>query len=157
MQERQFALVPLFAWTIILYHLEWHVRSKILIHRVSCCWSMPDVSLRLKQDKPELWKQRWQSPVLQLRQRSSYLARAIARLIVMSARVICRSSWGFCTCVDTRTYDRTCLWAWSDAPFIQWYHIPSTQLGLLQWLQLTHIWQTIKLFKSYHTNAITLL
>ena len=50
---------------------------------------------------------RWQSLVLQLRQWRSYLACAIAWLIVKLARAI------FCPCVDMRTWDRTCLRTWT--------------------------------------------
>ena len=49
----------------------------------------------------------------QLRQRRSYLACAITRSIVMLALATFRSCWGFCTCVDTRTCDRTCLRAFN--------------------------------------------
>ena len=43
---------------------------------------------------------RWLSLVLQLWQRSSYLAHAIAWLIVMLALVIFCSCWGCCMCMD---------------------------------------------------------
>ena len=52
--------------------------------------------------------------MLQLRQHSSYLACAIVRLIVMLARAIFRSCGEFCTCVNTRPCDRTCLRSWTD-------------------------------------------
>ena len=48
--------------------------------------------------------------VLQLRQRRSYVACAIARLTVMLARAIFRSYWGLYTC----TCDRTCLRGWFE-------------------------------------------
>ena len=80
--------------------------------RVSCCWSMPNISFRIKTGYNRVMKAKWQSLVLQLRQHSSYLAWAIVRLIMMLARAIFRSCGGFGTCVDTRTCDRTCLRAW---------------------------------------------
>ena len=66
---------------------------------------MPNVSFRIKRIKHIYNSKRWQSLLLQLRQRRSYLACAIVRLILMLARAIFRSWWRFCTCVDTRTSD----------------------------------------------------
>ena len=63
---------------------------------------------------------RWQSLVLQLRQRSSYLACAIARLIVMLPWVHFHSCQGFCTCVDMHTCDHTCLQTRTEAIRVSW-------------------------------------
>ena len=42
------------------------------------------------------------------------LAWAIVRVTFMLERAMLRSGWGFCTCVDTHTCDRTCLRAYTD-------------------------------------------
>ena len=58
---------------------------------------------------------RWQSLELHWRQNSFYFTCTIVQLMMILARAIFRSCGGFCTRVDTRTCDRTCLRAWTGA------------------------------------------
>ena len=82
-------------------------------YKVSCCWSMSIDLFRIKQNNAELWKEIVTVTSVAVVTTSSYLTCAIARLIVMLARVIFRSCWGFYSCLDTHTCYRTCFRAWT--------------------------------------------
>ena len=93
-----------------------HVRCKICVSKIQSLLLLKPVKVshlgenRIKQSYES---KRLQLLVLQLRQKSSQLARAFARLLVMLARAIFRSCWRFFMCVDTRKCDRTCHRAWT--------------------------------------------
>ena len=81
-------------------------------YRASCCRSMSNVPFRIKQDKAEIRKQKETVTSFAILKTKLHLASIIVQLIMMLARDIFCSYWGFCTRVETLKCDRTCLRAW---------------------------------------------
>ena len=63
---------------------------------------MSNVPFRIKQDKAEIRKQKETVTSFAILKTKLHLASVIAGLIMMLARDIFRSHWGFCTRVETR-------------------------------------------------------
>ena len=83
--------------------------------KVSCCWSMSKSHLGQNRTKQSYESKKWLSLVFQLRQKTYYLACAIARLMVMLARAIFRSCWRSCTCSHAHVRSHV-------SPGMEWFY-----------------------------------
>ena len=104
----------LVARSITLDYLEWYLEFLYPKYRLSSCWIMSNISLRIPKDKSELWKKKDAVTNIAVATTKSLFGMWDWTVDSDVGTGSFCSCWRFCTCVDTRTCDRTCLRGWAD-------------------------------------------